>query len=148
MLISTADELRKTIRDALPGLSAITDASSAAKSSPAQWSKKEILGHLIDSASNNHQRFVRSQLVNPLRLEGYEQELWVAAEQYQKESWVELVTLWRAYNLHLAHLIGSVPDDKLGNTIQLGQGGPVTLEFVMKDYLRHLKHHLDQILEK
>ncbi len=142
---SIAEELHNIVREATPKLNAIVESSSASKPS-SKWSKKEIIGHLIDSASNNHQRFVRSQLVNPLQLEGYEQEAWVATQRYQVESWKELIALWRAYNIHLAHIISAVPKESLDNLIRLGQKEPVTLEFLMKDYLRHLKHHLGQIL--
>jgi hypothetical protein len=148
MLQSVADELRTIVREATPRLNVITELSGGSKPSEERWSKKQIIGHLIDSAGNNHQRFVRSQLVNPLQLEGYEQERWVVTQRYQDESWKDLITLWGAFNIHLAHLIASVPAEKLGNTVQLGPGDPVTLEFLMKDYLRHLKHHLGQVLEK
>ncbi len=146
MLKSIADELQATVLDITPKLQRITESASVMRPSPEKWSKKEIMGHLIDSATNNHQRFVRSQLVNPLSLDGYEQERWVATQKYRDESWKDLISLWKSYNIHLAHLIACVPDEKLGNTVQLGQSTPVTLEFLMKDYLRHLKHHLDQIL--
>ncbi len=145
MAKASADELRTIVREITPRLKAITESSSAAKASPGKWSKKEIIGHLIDSASNNHQRFVRAQLADSLAIPGYEQERWVTTQQYQVESWAELVSFWSAYNVHLAHVIAGVPQEKCGHKVQIGQSAPVTLEFLMTDYLRHLKHHLEQI---
>ncbi len=147
MLQSTAEELQSLVLQVTPKLATVSETSSVLKNSPGKWSRKEILGHLIDSASNNHQRFVRSQLASPLRTEGYEQERWVATQTYQNESWNDILSLWRAYNIHLAHVIGTTPDSALRSIVQVGQSDPVTLEFLMKDYLRHLKHHLEQILE-
>lgn len=146
MLQSTANELDQILRDVASKLSAISESVSSSRPSSDKWSKKEILGHLIDSASNNHQRFVRAQLSPTVSQAGYEQERWVATQKYQDEPWLDLVALWKSYNRHLSHLISSVPSDKLNNTIRLGESSPMTLDFLMKDYLRHLKHHLAQIL--
>jgi len=109
-----------------------------------KWTPKQIIGHLIDSASNNHQRFVRGQLQNNLVLTTYEQEKWVAAQHYEKYDWKTLVSFWKFYNLHLLHLLTYIPDEALKSAHTLG-GNNVTLEFVAVDYLRHLKHHLQQI---
>ena len=125
----------------------ISESDSAKKSSPEKWSKKEVLGHLIDSAANNHQRFVRAQSTAELRIPGYEQQEWVAAQRYHNERWVELIQLWKSYNLHLIHIISAIPASALGNFCIIGDNKPVTLEFVIQDYVRHLKHHLEQILE-
>ncbi|MEO8371976.1 MAG: DinB family protein, partial [Candidatus Solibacter sp.] len=79
----------------------ISEAEAAAKPDPAQWSKKELLGHLIDSAANNHQRFVRAQQENPYDGQRYEQDFWVASQAYATEPWADLVNLWLLYNRHL-----------------------------------------------
>lgn len=142
----TVEEFRSTIEAATIQLRAMTEAESSERPAPTKWSKKEIIGHLIDSASNNHQRFVRLQLSNQLSLPGYEQEGWVGVQRYQNESWEQLVQLWRSYNLHLLHLMACVPEDKLQNTCAVGGTAPVTLEFLMVDYVSHLKHHLHQAL--
>lgn len=142
----TAEELRSTIEAAIIQLRAITEAESQERPAPTKWSKKEIIGHLIDSAANNHQRFVRLQLSDQLSLPGYEQDGWVSVQHYQNESWEQLVQLWRSYNLHLAHVMADVPEDKLENTCAIGGDAPVTLGFIMTDYVRHLKHHLRQAL--
>ena len=115
---------------------------------PGKWSKKEILGHLLDSASNNHQRFVRMQFENNLRLPAYEQDQWVSAQHYNTIAWNELVRFWEAYNLHLLHVLRHVNPDKLSNTATIGTLDEMTLEFIIEDYVGHLKHHLEQIIEQ
>jgi hypothetical protein len=106
---------------------------------------EEILGHLIDSAANNHQRFVRGQLDRELITPGYAQEQWVETERFNDREWNELVEFWLAYNRHLLHLMAHVSPERLNSIIRIGGDDPVSLEFVMIDYVRHLKHHLKQI---
>jgi hypothetical protein len=146
MLKDTAHELERILIEVAPKLKIISEADSSLRPSAGKWSKKEILGHLIDSASNNHQRFVRGQLSSEIEIGGYEQERWVNSQEYQNEAWANLVSLWNSYNQHLAHVISVVPEDKLKNSCFIGENEPVSLEFLIKDYVRHLKHHLGQIL--
>ena len=142
-----AEELKKTVSDVSVKLSKISDAEAKNKPAPGKWSKKEIIGHLIDSASNNHQRFVRAQYVKNLALPGYEQDAWVSIQGYNEHDWQELISLWKFYNLHLAELLNKVPEEKSNTLLHIGEDSndPVTLGFVAKDYLRHLKHHLAQV---
>lgn len=141
-----ADELRSTVKEYLPRLFAMREAEAVAPLAPGKWSKKEILGHLIDSASNNHQRFVRAQLSPEIRLPAYEQAPWVRTQRYQDESWETLVRFWSDYNMHLAHVIAGMAKESLPHRCFIGESEPVTLEFLARDYVRHLKHHLEQIL--
>jgi hypothetical protein len=104
-----------------------------------------VLGHLIDSALNNHQRFVRAQLSESLAFPGYEQESWVRVQAYQDGRWPELVALWTALNAHLAHVIGRIDEEALERPCKIGGGAPVTLRYLAEDYVRHLRHHLVQI---
>jgi hypothetical protein len=104
--------------------------------------ERQVIGHLIDSASNNHQRFVRLMLAGEVNLPGYEQEQWVASQRYQDRSWSDLLVLWAAYNHHLAHLIAQVPSSVLSHRCSVGDADPVTLEFLMRDYVAHLEHHV------
>jgi hypothetical protein len=136
--------LASVVAHALPHLSAISDDDASTKPSPHKWSKKEILGHLIDSAANNHQRFIRLQLEPEIALPGYEQDGWVSANAYQETRWADIVTLWAAYNRHLATVIESLDERSLGH-VWHSYDGDVTLEFIATDYVRHLKHHLRQI---
>ena len=143
---STLDDFKSTLDHALVQLRKITDSYNQKVVSPEKWSKKQVLGHLIDSAANNHQRFIRAQLGQELTFPGYEQEAWVAVQHYQDESWDALVALWQHYNRHLLHVMACVPGDQLSRRCVIGDTDPVTLEFLMKDYVVHLKHHLEQIL--
>jgi hypothetical protein len=119
--------------------------SEPAEKVEGRWSRKQILGHLIDSAANNHQRFVSGQLERELATPGYAQEQWVEIERFEDRAWSDLVEFWLAYNRHLLHLMSRVAPERLGGTIRIGGDDPVSLEFVMIDYVRHLKHHLAQI---
>jgi hypothetical protein len=110
-----------------------------------RWSRKQILGHLIDSAANNHQRFVRGQHQRDLPTPAYAQEQWVETERFEDREWTDLVQFWIAYNRHLLHLMKHVSPEYLGSIIRIGNFEPATLEFVMVDYVSHLKHHLRQI---
>ena len=136
--------LSSVVASVVPRLSAITEEAAARKPSPAKWSKKEILGHLIDSAANNHQRFVRLQLERELSLPGYEQDGWVRVNRYQQMPWAEIIALWSAYNRHLARVIESMEGESLSH-VWHSPNGDVTLEFIAFDYVVHLKHHLAQI---
>ena len=109
------------------------------------WSRKQIIGHLIDSAANNHQRFVLLMLNRQVNHPGYEQDGWVTSQRYQERPWNELLALWSAYNAHLAHLIRSVPQSALANECRIAGGDPVTLDFLMRDYVVHLEHHLGSL---
>jgi hypothetical protein len=139
-------ELESLLNIAVPRLRALSEAESSSVPAPGKWSKKEILGHLIDSAGNNHQRFVRAQLSSEIRLPEYQQDEWVRSQSYQTESWENLVQLWRSFNLHLLHVGTLIPGERLSSMCFIGTNEPVTLEFLFIDYVRHVKHHLQQIL--
>jgi hypothetical protein len=142
---NTASELERILDEARPRLLALDEMAAGERPVAEKWSRKEILGHLIDSAANNHQRFVRLQIEPTLTLPGYRQPDWVRLQQYQDRSWSDLVDLWIAYNRHLAHVMRHADPQAAGN-IWKSPDGDVTLAFLMTDYLKHLRHHLDQIL--
>ena len=144
--MSAADRLASLLQTVPPRLVEFSDSLAAQPQPGGRWSKKEILGHLIDSASNNHQRFVRAQFVPHLEFPRYEQASWVAAQRYREAPWPDLVNLWLLYNRHLVNIMRAVPAECLSHTISIGGGETLTLEFVIDDYLRHLEHHLRQIL--
>ena len=150
------EDFVRTVEGAAARLLSLTDAEASAPLSEGKWSAKEVVGHLIDSASNNHQRFVRAQLKEDLVFEGYAQEDWVRVQSYQAESWPLLVNLWKSYNLHLAHVCARAPEvERLRarrehNLHEIGwapvsKDEPATLEHLMRDYVGHLKNHLRQI---
>ena len=99
------EDFKQTIEAAHSRLSAISEAQSAKPRAEDHWSSKQILGHLIDSAANNHARFVLGQLKDDLIFAGYDQDGWVRTNHYQEAPWSQLVELWRSYNLHLHHLM-------------------------------------------
>jgi len=148
---------RQTIETAALRLRDIPEGQSRVSKTEDKWSPKEIIGHLIDSASNNHHRFVRAQLGSELVFQGYEQAEWVKKQRYNEEPWDQLIQLWKHYNLHLAHLISVIPEQTLRQsrpqhnldriafeTIDKEQSA--TLEYFVRDYVAHLRHHLAQIL--
>ena len=127
-------------------LRAIPEAQAALRPSGMTWSRKQILGHLIDSASNNHQRFVRAQLQREMKFPPYVQDLWVAAQGCDEREWADLVDLWRAYNRHLLHVASRIPEDALDNACIVADDEPSTLRHHVIDYIVHMRHHLRQIL--
>ena len=151
------EDFKETIDSAMPRLAQISEAQSQQPRAEDHWSSKQIIGHLIDSATNNHARFVLAQLKDDLVFPGYHQDGWVQTNHYQEAPWQQLVELWRAYNLHLHHVMSHASKEKLSNpctlhTLQeiafktVPASEPVTLEYLMTDYVVHLKHHLGQIL--
>jgi hypothetical protein len=139
-----AAALRERVAATLPRLRALAEAEVAHKPAPDRWSKKEILGHLIDSASNNHQRFVRAQLDGNLTFPGYEQEAWARCQGYATADWNLLIDLWAAYNRHLAEVLARLPDAARSTPCRIAGAEPVTLAALAEDYVRHLDHHLAQ----
>ena len=132
---------------ALPSiLSKIPEGESEMRPSPERWTKKEVVGHLIDSASNNHQRFVRGQIAAGQDFLGYEQEKWVRLQDYQTARWGDLIDLWRAYNIHLIHVARNMSEEKRRATCRVGGGKDMTLAELFVDYVDHLEHHLAQVL--
>src|SRR4051812_27936221 len=123
IMIETADKLMRSVEDAEPRLRAISDAQASERRDGAGWSRKEVLGHLIDSASNNHQRFVRMQFADNLDLPRYAQEDWVRSQGYSEAAWDGLVSLWSAYNRHLSNVIRRIPEDRVQHKARLGDLG-------------------------
>ena len=138
-------DLHSAIRS---GLELFGDADEARTTQPAKdggWCAREILGHLVDSACNNHRRFVIGQDSPPIVFQGYNQDDWVGRQRYAQVPFRDLVELWSAYNRHLAHLIAVTPLSAFAHSGDGPDGDVVTLGFLMEDYVRHLHHHLDQL---
>jgi hypothetical protein len=140
-----SQQLLRVTETAEPKLRKISELEAAEPALPGGWSRKQLLGHLIDSASNNHQRFVRAALQSSLDFPPYDQNGNIRVQAPQEADWLLLVSLWSAYNRYLAHIIARLPAAKLETPCRIGSGEPVTLDFLAKDYLRHLLHHLNQI---
>lgn len=142
------DEIAAQLLDLVTVVTPRLSRMTGDEAGPGTWTVKEILGHLIDSAANNHQRFVRAQLTPLLVFPGYEQEAWNTVQAYGDEPWPDLIALWASYNRHLAHVIRSIPGEAAVHRCEIGGGEPVTLDFLVTDYVRHLRHHLDQIITR
>ncbi len=141
-----ADRLLAVLDQVMPLLQELTELEAGIKPD-GKWSKKEILGHLIDSACNNQQKFIRTiEADAPLNFVGYAQDFWVSVQGYQQRDWRDMLLLWEGYNKHIAHIIRIVPESALVNTISINGSQPFTLAFIMEDYVEHVKHHLKQIL--
>jgi hypothetical protein len=124
----------------------IGDAESLQRVRADGWSIRQIVGHLIDSACNNHRRFVLGQSANLVKFDGYEQDDWVTRQHYDTAAWPALVALWIAYNRHLVHVMASTPDSAMSRAALAPDGqSSVTLGFLIEDYVRHLRHHVEQI---
>ena len=152
-----ARRLVDAVQRSTPTLLNLDDAATSRRPAPGKWSPREIIGHLVDSASNNHQRFVRTRDRDDLVVEGYEQDAWVTAQRYQDAPWQELVLLWMTYNRHLARVMAATPATdrdraRSVHNLHLRAFRPVpadrdvTLAYFMNDYVEHLAHHLAQIL--
>jgi len=148
MFESVAHDLIRVIDQASIELRTIDNQRAGITRSPDVWSIKQILGHLIDSASNNHQRFVRAQLATELSFPGYEQTGWVASQDYQARPWLELVDLWVFYNRHLAHVIRRIPAEAASVPCGIGGNDPIPLSSLAQDYVAHVGHHLEQIRQR
>ena len=143
-----ADDLESTVRQAAEKLRSLDAPTLAHRPSPDRWTIKQVIGHLIDSAANNHQRFIRGQFTDELVLTGYEQNQWVASQRYDEIPWDDLLEFWQRYNLHLAHVIRHARPESLGVRCRIGHYDPCTLQFLMEDYVVHMKHHLAKIAER
>lgn len=140
----TAKALEQVLTTAVPQLQQYSSVQAAEKPAPGKWSKKEIVGHLIDSALNNHQRFVRAQQ-GPIEMPGYAQDFWVQSQGYQDADWETLIRVWDTINRNLARIMRLIPAEALQQTCRIGNNEPVTLEYLVTDYLVHMKHHLRQL---
>ncbi len=140
-----SERLLRLVDAAEPILREVGERESAQPVLSGGWSRKQVIGHLIDSASNNHQRFVRASLQPSLDFPGYDQDGNVRVQAIQEADWRLLVGLWVAYNRFLAHVIAYLPSSKLETPCRIGSDEPVTLRFLAEDYLTHLVHHLGQI---
>ena len=129
-----------------PALRAIAEEAAATPLREGAWSCKQELGHLIDSATNNHVRFVRGSLEPELHGPSYDGDGWVALHGYAERPWISLIEFWERYNRFLVELVARIPEDRLETPCSIGSGAPVTLGFVVEDYIAHMQHHLDHIL--
>ena len=138
-------DLRQIINEIEPQLLKTPDPDK--KPDPQHWSPKEIIGHLIDSAANNHQRFVRGAQQKGGAFPGYDQNFCVEFQQPNAVEWGVLLDLWSNYNRYISHVLSQMPPGAERFQVTVGDK-PMSLLFVAQDYVEHLKHHLNQIVGK
>jgi hypothetical protein len=153
-----ASALTSIVEAAAARMLTIADDVAGKPRAAGKWSRKQIVGHLIDSAVNNQARFVRAQMQQDLVFDGYDQEAWVRVQRYEQQPWVELVRAWQVYNAQVAAIMRTASQaeidrarsphnlDRIGFK-SLPPGREATLGFLMRDYVDHLQHHVAQVLD-
>jgi len=142
-----ASDIEGAIEESFDKLQSLSEEVVNKRPAPSDWSAKEVIGHLIDSASNNHQRFVRLQIADGLAFPdyGHDNDAWVKIQKYQEVSWNDLLDFWQCLNRHLARIIRNVNEACIDHIWVVDEDNTITLGELMIDYLRHLKAHIVQI---
>jgi hypothetical protein len=143
-----AKRLADSVARELPALRSIAEDRAAKPAREGAWSQKQELGHLIDSATNNHVRFVRASLEPEFHGPSYDGDGWVARHGYGELPWTMLVDFWERYNRLLVELVARIPEERLSTRCTVGDSAQVTLGFLIEDYIAHMQHHLDHILDR
>jgi len=144
-MIPYSQRLRSVIAEAELRLRTIAEPSAAAAPSAEDWSAKQELGHLADSAINNRVRFIKAALEGEFIGPSYDGPGWVKLGGYATAPWQDVIDLWKSLNQSLARVLDGIPADRLTARCRVGNGDPVTIEFVIDDYIAHMQHHLDHI---
>ncbi len=127
-------------------LAAYSEEEVSVRPVPNKWSKKEILGHLCDSAINNLSRFIKAQLEKPVSfVHKYDQEQWVLLQNYQNTKSEDILKLWIALNQSIIRVISILPENTYSSICKLYNGDTVTLKWLITDYVEHMEHHLKQV---
>jgi hypothetical protein len=145
MPTETAREFRAEIERLRGALLALSPALADTPWRVGGWTRKQIVGHLLDSAANNRQRFVRAAIDGQYAGPGYAQDAWVAAHGYGDESWETLLRWWQAEHEILAAVVERIPEERLEAKCVVGDDAPVTLRFLIEDYLNHQRGHFTQL---
>ena len=141
-----ADELTGIVQEYAKKIAKLSEVEFSAKTNPEKWSKKEVLGHLTDSAENNLRRFICGQYESPPPKIKYDQNFWVTANDYQHSPSIEVIENWKLINLKICRVLASMPKENYSRMCEFGDGKLLTLEWLAIDYVKHLKHHLNQII--
>ena len=146
---SVASSIEKTVDEAYKQFKGLEHETIEARPEPTAWSVKEIVGHLVDSASNNLHRIVHLQISDGLVFPDYSQNnnAWVSIQEYQEAPWDDMLALWRLLNHHLARTIRAVNEQCIDHIWIIDEDTTITLAELIIDYPRHLKGHLRQIRE-
>jgi hypothetical protein len=145
MPTQTLREFRAEIERLRGALLALSPALADTPWRAGGWTRKQIVGHLLDSAANNHQRFVRAAIDGQYAGPKYAQDAWVAAHGYGDESWETLLRWWQAEHEILAAVVERIPEERLEAMCVVGDDAPVTLRFLIEDYLNHQRGHFTQL---
>jgi hypothetical protein len=143
--MQTLNSLHKLLQVVPDRLARLSEEQAESKPTPSSWSPKEELGHLLDSATNNHQRIVRTQFEDTPAMPGYDQNRWVEIHAYSRRNWAELIEIWQALNLQLYAAAEAVPNAAWSRTLVVAGSEPVTVQFIFEDYVLHMLHHLHHI---
>lgn len=141
------EKMAKTVTEFHLELGKVPPAITGIKPTADAWSLKEIVGHLVDSAANNHHRFVRLQQGNLDGFPAYDNEAWIAAQHYNDYGWEPLVALWHLYNRLLLHVIRNMDASALDNQWRVERKS-VSLGFLVDDYFRHMRDHFAQFRQR
>ena len=139
--VELSERLSRVVRGAMPWLATLSEDDASYTESENEWSRKQVIGHLTDSAVNNLGRIVRMQRDADQYLPGYDQMEWVRAQHYAERDWAEVLGLWFALNEHLVWTIAHLQRRSLTHRGEVA-GSPITLGFLIEDYVAHMQHHL------
>lgn len=146
-LHQTPDHLLRLVAQSEPVFASFDGNRWQASRGDGKWTPLQLVGHLIDSAANNHQRFVRAMAQTRLEWPGYEQVAHVSVQDYAGADPGVCVALWAAYNQHLSHVIRQIAPAKALTLCAIGGAPEMTLADLVLDYVAHLEHHLRQLME-
>lgn len=141
---ASINRLQQLVNTIPAKLHALTDEDFSFKRDAKAWSKKEVLGHLIDSAANNHHRFIRTQYLD-VPVIFYNQDEWVRLNNYQELDTEHVISLWAVYNQHLVEVLKAIPGEHLLKEANSGEDNH-TLQWLIDDYVVHMEHHLKQLV--
>jgi len=136
-----SERLSAVLRNAMPWLLTVSEAEASVPEREGKWSGKQVIGHLTDSAVNNLRRIILLQIEAGQSLSGYEQMAWVSLQHYAEREWAQVLALWFSLNEHLAWAIAHMEKARLANR-GVVEGEPLTLGFLIEDYVAHMEHHL------
>jgi hypothetical protein len=148
MVKQVAQELREIVTTYSTAFTALPEVDFSVKSNPDKWSKKEIVGHLIDSGQNNLRRFIVGQYETTPPHIVYDQDFWVTANDYQNMTSMDVIVLWMLVNYRISVVLENMPETSYAKQCNTGKGMEqlYTLEWLAQDYVKHLKHHINQVV--
>ena len=143
--MSVAAKFKTAIAAAEKSLSAITEELASQPARTGGWLRKEELGHLLDSAQNNHQRIALAAINCEYAGPEYAQNAWVDLHGYRTMTWTELLAFWKTRNQMLHRIIANIPEERLSSWVRIGDSPAMTLSAWIDDYLHHMADHVTQM---